>query len=292
MTAANPALAPERLIVEWQRRLRAARIDDRALWYLDVGAGPTVLLVHGLGASWYAWAANLEDLTRDHRVIAVDLPGSGISDRPPWSRDLGPFAADVVELLERIDATPVTVVGHSLGGIIAARVGLQLGSRCTGLMLVSAAGMRIRRLRLYAILASLSVLRVLMHPQQVVRRISRSPRLRNAMSRGMVGDPSAINGEFWYLLASGYRTKGFWRTIRAILGDRTWTRLAALDVPTFVLWGQQDRLLPPKLGRQLTGRIRGAAYEQWAGVGHGPPMEQPQAFNDVLRRFVASTTSR
>jgi pimeloyl-ACP methyl ester carboxylesterase len=78
-------------------------------------SGPTILLVYGLGSSWFAWAANLEDLARDHRVIAVDLPGSGISDPPPWSRDLGPFAADVVELLERTDATPVTC-GRPLAG--------------------------------------------------------------------------------------------------------------------------------------------------------------------------------
>lgn len=294
MTTLPPEVSPSDLVEQLTPCLRTIRIEGRALSYLDIGTGPTVLLIHGLGASWHVWASNLQDLARDHRLIAVDLPGFGSSDRPPRSADLGPYAADVVELLDRLGCGPLVVVGHSLGGIVAQRVAAQLGSRCRGLILVSSAGAPTSRGRLEAVSAGLALLRIVVGTPMLLEAIWKRPRLRDAIIASLAGNSGAVSDDYAHLLGRDFHTDGFWRALGAVRGDVRGTtvrdRWSVLTMPTLVLWGDEDKLLPSVFGRALAEGIPGAAYEEWAGVGHGAMVERPAEFNALLRTFVAGLT--
>ena len=283
---------PAELVERLQPQLRTVRIDRRSLVFLDVGRGPTVLLIHGLGQTWHGWAAIVEDLARDHRVIAVDLPGSGLSDRLPWSRDLAPYAAGLVELLELLGATPALVVGHSMGGIIGQRVALQLGSRCTGLLLSASAGMAIPRMRLDAISCGLTLVRAIFYTRCATRAIWRVKPLRDAVIAGFVADPAALSADYALLLCGGYRGPGYWRALHAARGDQIRLRIAALSVPTILVWGDRDPLIPPALSRDLAASIDGAETHEWAGVKHAPHLERPPEFNDLIRTLGKSRQAR
>ncbi len=282
----------EEVVAHWQRNhQRQLDIDGRAIRYVDAGTGPTVLLIHGLGLSWHVWAANLTDLVRDHRVIAVDLPGFGGSDPRPWGdRDLAPYADDLATLLDRVEAGPPTVVGHSLGGVVAQWLALRLGSGCHGLLLAASAGMKLSRVRFESLIATVTALRTLFYSPRVADGLLRIPALRQAILGGLVVNRDALSEKFLRLMLAGYAAPGHWRTICAARGDRVHQRIGELGVPTTLVVGGSDRLITPALTRRLAATIPGAAYYEWPDVGHGPQVERPTEFADLVRGLAGRTS--
>ena len=276
MTADTPRppgvpLAPDVLVEQWADRLQVTRIDGRSLSYLDAGSGPTLLLIHGLGGSWHSWAANLEDLARDHRVLAVDLPGSGASDSAPRTGGLEPYAVALAELVRRLDCGPVVAVGHSLGGIVAQRLAARLGSQCVGLVLVAPAGPQLSRVRLDAVSLGLSLIRLVVTTPHLLDSLWKRPWIRDAVISNLAGPDGAVSEEYAHLLADGYGSSGFWGGLgasrRETQGPDLRTLWSRLSMPTLVLWGDDDKLLPPAVGRRLALEIPGAAYANGPGSG-------------------------
>lgn len=108
--------------------------------YLRAGRGPAVLLIHGIGDSSATWEPVLSRLARRHTVIAPDLLGHGLSDKPRGDYSLGGFACGMRDLLSVLGIERVTVVGHSLGGGVAMQFAYQFPERCERLVLVGTGG--------------------------------------------------------------------------------------------------------------------------------------------------------
>src|SRR3954454_8190749 len=119
------------------RRLSHAGTTIR---YLVGGAGPTIVLVHGLGGAASNWLLVAPELARERRVVIPELPGHGGSGRLAESPDLDPFADAVLTVLEREDALPAPWVGHSLGGAVGLRAAVRRPDAVSGLVLAAAAG--------------------------------------------------------------------------------------------------------------------------------------------------------
>src|SRR5256885_16080785 len=123
-----------------------ARIDDVRIRYLDAGAGTPVIFIHGLGASMYAWRKNLAPvMAGGYRVLALDLLGFGSSDKPARGYTNAAYAELVVALMDSLHLPDAVLVGHSMGGEIAAGVAIFFPTRGPGLVLVRAAGLGTRR---------------------------------------------------------------------------------------------------------------------------------------------------
>src|SRR5207302_1520480 len=140
----------------WRRAATRAAIDvrlgDARIRYLDLGAGTPVIFIHGLGASMYAWRKNLAPvMAAGYRVVALDLLGFGSSDKPARGYTNAAYAQLVVALMDSLHLPDAVLVGHSMGGEIAAEVAISFPTRVRGLVLIGAAGLGTREPLLFRV---------------------------------------------------------------------------------------------------------------------------------------------
>src|ERR1700752_3893728 len=98
--------------IDWHPNIKNHVVDDRQLRYVDCGSGPTMVLLHGIAASWQWWLENIPTLAQRHRVIAVALPGFGPSEPLPAGAEMSAYARAVLDLLAELNVRAATVVGH------------------------------------------------------------------------------------------------------------------------------------------------------------------------------------
>ncbi|MHC1563606.1 alpha/beta fold hydrolase [Actinomycetospora sp. C-140] len=276
---------------EWRDQLRDAVIAGRRMRYLDVGDGPVLLLVHGLGASWNVWYRAIPDLVQDYRVIAVDLPGFGRSEPLERAVNVGSYAEALLGLLDHVDVDRVLVVGHSLGGLITQRLATLDPVRVVGLVLVSTSDGRLEPHQEIAFRAAVAVaraLRVLAPPQFVLRPaitmlVAVGPVRRRLLAR-VVHDPGSIPHELAaHMLMAVYRSPALGHAVRAALSHVDRLDPRAVDTPTLIISGERDRILPSASTHRLAQDIPNATHEVWDNVGHHPMLERPERFNSRLR---------
>jgi pimeloyl-ACP methyl ester carboxylesterase len=254
-------------VTEPPRRTRPVA-GHPAAW-LEAGSGPPLVLVHGAGGSADLWRRQLDGLAGVARVVAPDLPGHG-----PLGGRGKPSIPGYAEWLEGfltvLDAGPVVLVGHSMGGAVAQTLALARPGRLAALVLVGTGA----RLRVLARIVDL----LRHHPregQSLIRDLSFAPGAPRECTE-MVdrvlreGAPLVTLGD--YLACDRFDVRD---------------RLAAIRTPTLVLTGAEDRLTPPKHGRFLAETIPGARLVEIPAAGHFPHLEQPVAVNAAIREFLA-----
>lgn len=236
---------------------------------------PVVILLHGLGDARQSFDRLLPRLPDSLRVVAIDLRGHGGSTRPATGYSVGAMAADVVALAEALDLRDLTVVGHSLGSFVAREVARRLPGRTTGLILLGSAAVP----RNAALVRFAAVLRDLPDtmPPGVVREFQRT-RLGKAV-------PSDFFDRI--LATSGRLPTTVWRQVVAGLaawGDRD--RLAALYVPTMVIVGDRDVVVPDAEQVALFRALPLGELRLISGVGHAPHWEAPNRVAAELLDFM------
>ena len=276
---------------------RSLTVAGRRLRYVDVGAGPTLLLVHGLGASWRVWEDNIVDLAVDHRVIAVDLPGFGRSQTQLGAVTIARYAEALAELLDRLDLSATTCVGHSLGGIIAQHLAVLYPARVEALMLVSSAGQTPGRqellsLRMLALTSSVLSRLPGLAPLATIgfrTTLSLGPVRRRVLQRAIhdpAGYPASLAAE---MLTGAMFSPGFADALRAGLTLVGAEEAATIRCPTLIVAGERDRFISAEAVGAAAALIPGAVIEIWPDVGHHPMLERRATFNARLRRFVRET---
>ncbi|WP_231741659.1 alpha/beta fold hydrolase [Paucibacter sp. KCTC 42545] len=249
----------------------------------DVGprSDPTpLLLLHGTSDSLHTWAGWVERLQKqlpERRVITVDLPGFGLTG-PSAQEDYRneAYLAFLQRLLKKLGVNEVVLAGNSLGGELAWQYALDHPTQVRALILVDAAG--------YA-MAPLDVpLGFALARTPVLNRLGDVvlPRALVARSvRAVYGDPNRANPEvidrfFELTLRSGNREALRQRLSQMTPGSRS-AEIKGLRMPTLILWGEQDRLIPPRFAQDFVQDIPGARLALLPGLGHTPQQEDPQA---------------
>ncbi len=262
---------------------------------IDAGAGPVVVLVHGQPGAGADWVALANLLSGDHRVLAPDRPGWGSDARGAMG-----IAANAVVLEELLDdagaGSPVTVVGHSLGGGVALELALKHPERVGALVLVGSVGVAeslsgFDRLLAVPVLgngilrAGVATLRRALiaathlserHPgTRVANMVSVLPTVQAAI--GTDGRPIV-----------GRSRQSFLVEQRALLAETPELErsLCRIAVPTAVVTGASDHVVPVSAARSLAGRVPGAELVVIAG-GHLLPFDQPERIAEVVRRYSA-----
>ena len=265
--------------------------------YRFAGSGPPILLVHGIGDSSATWLGVLERLAHRYTVIAPDLLGHGDSDKPRADYSVAAYACGMRDLLTVLDVDRVTVVGHSLGGGVAMQFAYQFPERCERLVLVSAAGIGKEVHPLLRLAAGpgaeASLPLVTTAP---VRRAVRlvTPVLRRTGRAGLGPDFDYIFDGYHALTTTTAR-QAFLRSLRAgvDLNGQVITMLdrsyLAAGLPTLIIWGARDRVIPVQHASTAHGAMPGSRLEIFDGAGHFPHRHDPAAFVDVLDQFIAST---
>lgn len=248
------------------------------LAYGEAGHGPPVLLLHGLGSSRNDWLMQLLALVPRYRTVAVDLRGHGSSPKPPGPYDMPLLAADVARLLTLTGAHPAHVLGLSLGGAVAQQLALDSPHLVRSLILVNTAarftsGSWQSRLMGLRRMATLYLGDMDAVAQGVAERLF--PRPEQAALRRETAQRIAGND------LRAYRT-ALWAIARFDLRDR----LGEIHCPTLIVAGDGDTTVPLASKRLLAERIPGSRLEIIAQSGHATPLDQPEAFNRAVLRFL------
>ncbi len=264
------------------------------LSYLDEGAGAPLVFVHGLLGSHRGWAHLVADLASERRVIAPDLLGHGTSAKPVGDYSLGSHAAILRDLLDHLGVERVDLVGHSLGGGIALQFTYLFPDRVARLVLVSSGGLG-REVGLPLRAATLPgaelVLPLLASTWVRERAEAVGQRLARAGIR-----PRADVTEGWrgfVSLADAETRRAFLATSRSVIdpGGQTVTAVPRLSLvaqlPTLLVWGARDRLIPLRHGILAAQSIPGSRVEVFESAGHYPHLDDPDRFTRVLLDFVS-----
>ena len=249
----------------------------------------TVLLLHGLG-HWTdgAWGRLVPQLDPALRYLAIDLPGFGASDRPDTTYDAAYFRAVLDAALAALSLQRFALIGHSLGGFIAADLAGAHADRVTHLALIAPAGFsRTPRYLAYALASEFARRLFVPRPSRgFVARIFR---------RG-VADPAALDSahiDRAYELAQDFAVRRAFASvyagaIRTFLGRRRLhDRFARFRGPVFCAWGARDRYIGPGALREITRVYPQAETLLLERCGHFPALEEPRRLGAALRAFLA-----
>jgi pimeloyl-ACP methyl ester carboxylesterase len=246
-----------------------------------------LVLIHGTGASLHTWEGWATELARTRRVISFDLPGFGLTG-PSADGDYrdARYVAFTRQLLARLGVGRAIVAGNSLGGAIAWQLALADPERVAGLVLVDAAGHEVvpESVPLGFRLAQLPVLREGM--RWVLPRRAVESSVVN-----VYGNPARVRGEtvdryYELTLREGNRAALMQRMDQLAPGPVA--RLAEIRVPTLILWGERDRLIPPRWGQAFQQAIPGSRLVNFPDLGHVPQEENPAATLAALRDWLPS----
>jgi pimeloyl-ACP methyl ester carboxylesterase len=277
-------------------RLRCVTVHGYRRAYRMVGTGPVLLLLHGIGDSSESWLPVLSALARHHTVVAPDLLGHGASDKPRADYAVAAYANRMRDLLDVLGIEAATMVGHSLGGGVAAQLAYQFPERCERLVLVAAGGSGPRRVAPAA--TGLG---------PAGRRLPGAGPVAGGPPAGAHG-PGAVRparrrpgpGPGARLLHPGgagrrRRPAGFTRTLRSVVDWRGQV-ITLLDrcylvdaVPALVVWGDRDGVIPLHHGQKAHEAPPAGRLEVFAGAGHLPHHDDPDRFVALVREVVATT---
>jgi pimeloyl-ACP methyl ester carboxylesterase len=278
-TGPPPLLTPESSL---PTKLSASVFGQKIAYY-DTGKGPVVILVHGFGSeARFDWGNVILPLAEHHRVLALDQIGFGSSDKPFVDYSIQTFVDFLGEFLRTLNIHEFALAGESLGGWISALYTIEsLDPGNTGphalpkpqrLILEDAAGMA---------------------PLPSASPISISGTLADAHGVAIVfHDKSRVTEDFvreaWAMKLKandGFTERSLWgnkKTASEVVNGR----LAKITVPTLVVWGGSDEIVPVELGRGYAAGIPGAKLAIIPECGHGPSIEKPAAFLGAILPFI------
>jgi len=277
---------------------REIEVHGRRVLYRVAGSGPTIVLIHGMLNSSGHWRAVAQSLASDFTVIAPDLIGHGDSPALRGDYSLGAHAASIRDLMAATGVERATIVGHSLGGGVAMQFFYQFPQRVERLVLVSSGGLghEVSPLLRTAALPGISTLLSLtLHPRLLERmwRLGGHPRWRDAR----VGISMQAVSRALRRLESAASREAFLQTLRAVIDTRG-QRVSATDrlyllekVPTMIVWGERDRLIPLSHGRSAHEAVPHSHFRTLPRAAHFPHLEDPDGLSKALREFIQATPS-
>jgi len=265
--------------------------------FVHAGSGPAVLLVHGIGDSSETWRALFPLLARNHTVIAPDLLGHGRSDKPRADYSVAAFANGLRDLMGVLGIERATVVGHSLGGGVAMQFAYQFPEKCERLVLVSSGGVG-REVHPALRLVSLPNADLALHLLRLpgTRLAGRAVAAVTKTLGTAIGHDSDDLLRVFEALPDTTSRSAFIRTLRAVVDWRGQV-VTMLDrcylgrgLPTLVIWGGRDPVIPAEHALALHAALPGSQLEIFADAGHFPHHTDPARFIAVLQDFLATTT--
>lgn len=252
--------------------------------------GPVLVLLHGIGRTLEDWSQNMLVLGRSHRVFALDFPGCGFSDKPvlPYTT---PFLAGFLrDFLRVLNLERVTLVGNSMGGGIGLEFVAQFPGLLEGLVLVAPAGMGPKGARFLGLCSIPLVGEVILRPSRLASK--RALGLLFA-DRSMM-TPARAARDFELSRQPG-ASRAFLKMLRFMANrrgakpafyNRSLESAANVRVPTLIVWGVQDQILPVEYAPVAAKTIPGSRLQLYDPCGHFPMLECAQEFNALLLEFL------
>ncbi|MGZ6897897.1 MAG: alpha/beta fold hydrolase [Acidimicrobiia bacterium] len=255
-----------------------------------------ILLVHGMAGSSSTWRHVMPALAERFTVVAPDLPGHGASAKPRSDYSLGALADSLRDLLVALGHERATLAGRSLGGGVAMQFAYQFPDRCERLVLVSSGGLGEDVNPLLRALSLPGAEYLLALGCNRWARAAGATLVRSLQRFGVRPGPQFADvWDSYASLADGETRAAFMQTLRSVV-DPAGQRVSATDrlylardVPTLIVWGANDHILPAHQAQATHAAIPGSRLEIFEGVGHYPNCEDPERFVEVVEDFMTST---
>jgi pimeloyl-ACP methyl ester carboxylesterase len=286
--------------VDWREHQRWIVVDGTPVNTIVLGperAGATdakpLVFVHGLSGSWPNWLEQLPVFARDHRVVALDLPGFGHSPMPSEKLSIAGYARLLDGLLDRLEIDAAAVVGNSMGGFISAELAIAFPQRVERLVLVSAAGISTHQPRGSAQAVPLlrRIERILLASSAWAAAksdtVARRAHLRELALAVVARHPGRLSPALAAEQIRGAGTAGFLQGLEAVLDYEIRERLREIACPTLIVWGASDRLISVRDADVFAELIPDSRKVVFADTGHVSMLERPDEFNALLAEFLA-----
>jgi len=297
-TMFRPGPHSTRVVRTAQTNVRGLRIESTI-----AGFGTPVLLIHGLGASKVSFLPTFHALAHRHEVHAIDLPGFGKSDKPNpvGKRYSMPWMADVVHgYLVRNRIRQAYLVGNSMGGRIATEVALRHPRSVLGTVGLGPA------VAFDEWQWAARVLRLVRGQWAALAPVPWRSEWIESGIRDLFHDPDSVpaanlraaTAEFQRELSDRSFRLALFACARSLATERAegrhgfWARLRELDVPSYWIWGQSDRLVSARYADRVSSTLPGARVEVWERVGHVPQFEATDRTNQAILDFIAQVEAQ
>jgi pimeloyl-ACP methyl ester carboxylesterase len=287
----SPSSIPAQFDAIERMPVHTVLVHDQRIAYLDVGTGPPVILIHGFGGSMWQWEYQQHDLSQHFRVLTLDLPGAGLSDKPDIDYQPDQMLDFLVGFMDAVNISQTTLVGNSMGAGLAIGMALTHPARVDKLVLIGGL------------------------PQHVMEKLT-SPSIRRALEtrapswlvsfgnmlfgglmiesvlREIVHDPALLTPAVIERSNRNRQRPGLMKPIMAVRENLPlWEsgfamRLGEITHPTLVLWGEEDRVFPVAVGKELHQTIQGSEFIRIPLAGHIPQWERPEVVNQTLITFI------
>ncbi|MGI0008704.1 MAG: alpha/beta fold hydrolase [Nitrosopumilaceae archaeon] len=254
------------------------QVGANKIRYLEEGGSDAnVLLIHGLGASAERWARVIPYLSKKYNVIAVDLIGYGFSDKP--SVDYTPvfFSQFIFDFLNTLGITKTSMIGSSLGGQIAAECAITQSRVIEKIVLVSPSGIMKRSTPTFDAYTLAALYPTLEGTKTVFQMMA---------GEHKEIDSNTIDG-FIQRMTLPNAKMAFMSTILGIRNAVSLSeRLGEISVPTLIVWGKQDTLIPIAYSKDFVSSIKNCQFVEMESSGHTPHVEEPKKFSEIVLRFL------
>ena len=271
-------------------RTQYRTIDGSRLRMIDTGSGTPVVFIHGIGASLYGWRYQLPAVVgAGYRAVAFDNRGFGFSDKPAHGYSNAAYARLVVALLDSLGISSAVLVGHSMGGAIAAEVAITHPDRVRGMVLIDAAGYGMRWP---------GVLKLARWPVVgAVMTTFRGRWITGRIVRSTFADPRKVTDADVDQYYAPVPDPDFGRALRGVLREFRFDslgggRLASVQTPTLILWGDADRWIAARDGSRFARELPRSEFVVIQHTGHDAPEESPDQVNRLLLDFLKEGLSR
>lgn len=276
------------LDIDWPSHQRWVEVDGVPANVIELGAGPPLLFVHGLAGRWQNWLENIPRFAATHRVVAVDLPGFGASPMPREPISISGYARFLEAVCDALAIDAAAVVANSMGGQIAAELAIASPPRVERLMLVSAAGISAEQVQRDAVMTGGRVLAAIMTRSAARHAVlARRPGTRRIALSFVVCHPERLTAPLARELMGGAGKPGFMPALEAVLTHRISERLPQIACPTYVVWGEEDHVIPVRDAQRFERLIPDVRVELWPDTGHVAMLERPARFNALLEAFLS-----
>jgi len=282
---------PDWRSVDWLAHLHRVQVAGREVNYADIGEQGRhrpILFIHGLSGQWQNWLENIPHFAEQRRVVAVDLPGFGLSDMPGEKLTIELYGRVVAELCERLDLSPAVVVGNSMGGFVAAELAITHPESVERLMLLSSAGvsqMDVAKRPVMAMAKAAALLATSNVAQ--MKLVARRAKVRHWVLGLVARYPGRLKPDLMFEgMMKGANKPGFEDALRACLSYDFRERLPQIGCPTLVAWGEKDAIIPVRDADKFVELVPGARKVIFKDTGHVPMLERPRTFNACLEEFL------
>jgi pimeloyl-ACP methyl ester carboxylesterase len=287
----SPSSIPAKFDAIERMPIQTVLVHDQRIAYLDVGTGPPIILIHGFGGSMWQWEYQQHTLSQYFRVLTLDLPGAGFSDKPDIDYRPDQMLAFFVGFMDAVKIPQATLVGNSMGAGLAIGMALTHPTRVAKLVLIGGLPQHVMEK-----LTSPSVRRALetSAPPWLVSfgNILFGGLLIESVLRELVHDPELLTPAVIERSNRNRQRPGLIKPIMAVRDNLPlWEsgfamRLGEITHPTLVLWGEEDRVFPIAVGKELHQTIEGSRFIRIPHAGHIPQWERPNVVNQELITFI------